>query len=397
MSQNARFFRYRELKSYIGWTDADAVRIQSISRQVEPSFPSIIDDFYDEIARHPETRRVLTGGQVQIDRLKRTLLKWIHDLFSGRYDAEYVERRWRVGLRHVEIGLDQVYCNMAMSRIRGGLVQALERSWSGDQSELLRAVSSINKIIDLDLAIIEDAYQTEHLAKQQQIERLATIGQVAGGVAHELRNPLNVVKTSIYYLANARNPTPEKITEHLRRIERHIDLADGVITALSNFARMPVPQGRPFPVMECIGEVLDQTMLPESVGVVLEDLSSLPLVLADISQIQIVLRNLIHNAREAMEGKGQLKIRGRVDGTMVEIIVSDTGPGIPPDELARIMEPFFTTKARGLGLGLAISRTIVDKSMGELRVSSEPGKGTTFIVRLPIAQSIEEDNRESPS
>ncbi len=102
-------------------------------------------------------------------------------------------------------------------------------------------VRALNKLLDLDLAIIEDAYQAEYMARLQRSERLATLGQVAGGVAHELRNPLNVVKTSVYYLLNARNPTPEKQAEHLRRIERNVELADNVITALSNFAKVPVP------------------------------------------------------------------------------------------------------------------------------------------------------------
>ncbi len=79
------------------------------------------------------------------------------------------------------------------------------------------------------------------MARLQRTERLATLGQVAGGVAHELRNPLNVVKTSVYYLLNARNPTPEKKADHLKRIERNVELADNVITSLSNFARVPVP------------------------------------------------------------------------------------------------------------------------------------------------------------
>src|SRR5438093_8079356 len=108
-------------------------------------------------------------------------------------------------------------------------------------AESLSIRRSLNTLLDLDLAIIEDAYQAEYTARQQRTERLAAIGQVAGGIAHELRNPLNVVKTSVYYLLNARNPTPAKTAEHLQRIERHVVVADGVITALSNFARLPLP------------------------------------------------------------------------------------------------------------------------------------------------------------
>ncbi len=168
-------------------------------------------------------------------------MEWIRDLLGGRYDAGYVARRWRVGWRHVEIGLEQVYTNVALSRLRKGLISALHEHWSGDHSTLNETVQALNKLLDLDLAIIEDAYQDEYAARLQRTERLATLGQIAGGVAHELRNPLNVIKTSVYYLRSARNPTPEKQSDHLRRIERNVEVADNVISSLSNFAKIPIP------------------------------------------------------------------------------------------------------------------------------------------------------------
>src|SRR5262249_41574679 len=158
-------------------------------------------------------------------------------------------------------------------------------------------------------------------------------GQVAGGIAHELRNPLNVVKTSVYYLVNARNPNPAKTAEHLQRIERHVLVADGVITALSNFAKLPLPNLRPCEVEQCLREVLELNPLPDSIRVSMDCPPSLPAVLADPDQLRIVIGNLVRNAREAMPQGGTLALTGRPIGDEVEVAVTDTGVGIPPENL----------------------------------------------------------------
>ena len=129
--------RYLQLQRYVNWSESDAVRVQAIGPLVRAYFSSLVDDFYAEIENHPEAKKVITGGDEQIARLKKTLVRWLEELFSGRYDRDYVERRWRVGFRHVEIGLLQVYTNAALSRLRRGLLAALEKEWQGSFQELL--------------------------------------------------------------------------------------------------------------------------------------------------------------------------------------------------------------------------------------------------------------------
>jgi len=382
MDADRLFDRYRELQSYVGWTDADAERIVAAAPLLEPRLKVLIDDFYAEIERHPDARKVITGGQAQIDRLKGTLVQWIRDLFAGQYDAGYVARRWRVGWRHVEIGLEQVFTNVALSRLRTGLVHGLHERWRGEPLALKETVRALNKLLDLDLAIIEDAYQAEYAARLQRSERLATLGQVAGGVAHELRNPLNVIKTSVYYLLNARNPTPEKQADHLRRIERQVELADNVISSLSNFARVPVPDLRPIAIEPIVREVLEINPSGDHVEVTVDCPPGLPHALGDGDQLLIALGNLVRNARDAMPQGGRIAISGRASDGSVELSVADTGVGIEAKDLVRITEPLYSTKARGLGLGLAITRAIVEKNQGTLRVTSEPGRGSTFTIRL---------------
>ena len=386
MDSQALFAQYQELQQYVGWCDDDVRRVQTARDLVRPHFPALIDDFYKEIDRHPSARKVITGGEEQVLRLKGTLLVWIDELFSGRYDAEYVARRWKVGWRHVEIGLSQVFTNVALSRLRDGLFKALHENWVGEVDERLRTIRSLSKLLDLDLAMIEDAYQTEYLKRQQQNERLAAIGQMSGGVAHELRNPLNVVKTSVYFLLNAKNPTPEKIAEHLHRIQRQVDVADSVTTALSDFAKQPMPQFQPFSFDTCLREALEISALPESIHVSIDIPANLPYLAGDQRQMTVVFGNLIRNARDAMPGGGRLSITAHQNGQLVEIAVADTGEGIKEEHLGRFLEPLFSTKARGIGLGLAITRAILDKHRAQLQVQSRPGVGSTFTVRVPIAE-----------
>lgn len=380
------FQRYQQLQRYVGWEIADVDRIRSIADLVTPHFHYLIDDFYAEIQRHPAAAQVITGGAEQIQRLKGTLYQWLVELVSGQYDEAYVSRRSRVGWRHVEIGLDQVYTNVALSRLRSGLIRVLQQSWTGEPSQLATVIQSLNKLLDLDLAIIENAYQSEHISRQRLSERLAAIGQVSGGVAHELRNPLNVIKTSVYYLLNARNPTSQKTAEHLSRIDQQVGLADRVITTLSNFAKMPVPELHPSRVADGVARAFQSCPLPSEIEVSIDLPDSLPEVMADMDQIAIVFANLIRNARDAMPDGGRLTITGRETNHHVIVDVADTGTGIKPEILSRITEPLFSTKARGLGLGLAIARSILDKNQGLLRVASEPGTGTTFTVQLRIAE-----------
>lgn len=387
MDPDRLYARYVELQHYVGWTGDDAARVALAAPLVRLSIGPMIDDFYEEISHHPDARKVITGGPEQIERLKQTLRGWLLDLLSGPYDRDYVARRWRVGWRHVEIGLDQVYTNAALSRLRSRIAAAIVSRWQGRESELREILESIHKLLDLDLAIIEDAYQTEYLSRQQQVERLAAIGHMAGGVAHELRQPLNVIRSSAYYLQHAGHALPPKAAEHLERIDRQVALANGVITSMSDFARMPLPEVRPIRLADILAQTMEATRLPA--GIAVRQAGNLEArVLADPGQLGIVLGNLIRNAGDAMPDGGALTIELRPAEQFVEIDIADTGKGIHPNDLPHIMEPMYTTKPRGIGLGLTISRAIVQKHGGHIRIHSELGKGSIFTLALPVAPAV---------
>ncbi len=378
------YHRYRELQAYVGWTDEDSARVTNAGRLLKPHLSSLIEDFYSEIKRHPEADKVF-ADDAQVERLKISLRQWLEQLFEGPYGAEYAIRRWQVGRRHVDVGLDHIYAHAALARLRRGLARVLRAEWPADGRDFDETLNSLNTLIDLDLAKIEDAYAAEYLDRLQKSERLAAIGQIAAGVAHEIRNPLNVVKTSVYYLLNAKSPSPERVSEHLARISRQVNHANDVVTALSSFAKPPAPQLSAVSVTDCVKGALERYPAPNGIQVVSDLPAALPNVKADATQLGIVFGNLIRNACDAMPAGGILTVTAAGSDSCIEVRVRDTGIGIAPDHLARITEPLFSTKARGMGLGLAITNAILVKISAKLVVTSEIGQGSTFTVQIPVA------------
>lgn len=375
--------RYEDLRTYLGWSEADLPHVATAAALVRPHMPAIVADFYAEIERHDETLRVFTGGLPQVERLKATLSAWLEQLFAGTYDAAYVARRWQVGLRHVEIGLEEPWTNVALGRIRSRIIDVLATALAERPREFAAVVTTVNRLLDLDLAIIQAAYQHEYVQRLKRGQRLVAIGQMAAGIAHELRNPLNVVRTSAFYLKNARQLTPEKQAEHLERIERQTGLAEQVIMALSDFAKLPLPETEPVPVRRLVDDVLALRDVPPGIEVELVGLDDCPPVAGDARQLAIVLGNLVGNAIDVLSDGGRIRVSAICAGGQVRLEITDDGPGLDPAVVHRVFEPFYSTKVRGMGLGLAMCRAIVENHGGVIRASSPPGSGACFTVTLP--------------
>lgn len=171
MDLGAAYERFVDLQSYVGLSADERRLIVAAGEFVAPHIAALIDDFYEEIQRHEPTQRVVTGGAVQIARLKQTLRDWLAQLVTGPYSEEYLEQRRRVGLKHVQIGLPQIYTHAALARLRNGILRILCDNWTGEHSALVDTVQAVNKVLDLDLAIIGDAYESERLSRLQRAER----------------------------------------------------------------------------------------------------------------------------------------------------------------------------------------------------------------------------------
>lgn len=226
-------------------------------------------------------------------------------------------------------------------------------------------------------------------------EKLATLGQVSGGIAHEIRNPLNAVKTSAYFLLHAKNPSQEKVLEHLQRIDRQVTLIDNVITALSDVAKLPDANLRAVDIEILLRAVAGAATIPSNIRKVFEFGTSLPKAMLDENQIPIAFRNLIRNARDAMPDGGELTIGAHFEDGYLHAFVADNGVGIPADKLETILEPLYTTKARGMGLGLAITRAVAKRNKCQITIKSSEGKGSRFTIQIPIAPQNDYDDDEN--
>ncbi len=217
-------------------------------------------------------------------------------------------------------------------------------------------------------------------------ERLATLGQIAGSIAHELRNPLGAIRNATYFLNMVlTRELKDKASRHLQIINEEIERSDKIITSLLDYAR-----GRPTnPVASSVKDIIEDALgmarLPHGVRVQTRFAEHLPLLDVDDAQMTQVFANLFTNASQAMAGRGLITITAEPINGAVRISVTDNGPGIAPEHMPRMFEPLFSTKTFGVGLGLAVCKSFVESNRGEIVVSSEPGKGATFVVTLPAS------------
>lgn len=229
----------------------------------------------------------------------------------------------------------------------------------------------------------------EAQAQLLQSEKLASIGQLAAGVAHEINNPLGVI-LGFSQVILKKLPDTDSLRKPLSSIEREGLRCKKIVQGLLDFSRRS-PQKLELlslnDVVDAACELSEYQITLDNVKIIKGYAPKLPLIEGDANQLQQVFTNLVINAHHAMPQGGTLRIITRAAGDKVQAVVSDTGVGIPPENLKNIFDPFFTTKevGKGTGLGLSISHGIIDAHGGKIEVDSQVGVGTTFVVTLPVA------------
>jgi PAS domain S-box-containing protein len=247
------------------------------------------------------------------------------------------------------------------------------------EQRLATYTEGLEEMVDVRTRELREAQ--DQLVRQ---ERLALMGQLAGSIGHELRNPLGVISNAIYYLKMAQPDANDTIREYLDIIEKETRTSDKIVTDLLDFTRIKSLDRQAVAVSELVRQSLERYPVPPSVELTLEMAPNLPPVYADPQHILQVLGNLTVNACQAMDNVGKLVISAAAQSDMIRIAVQDSGVGIPPENMKKLFEPLFTTKTKGIGLGLAVSRKLAEANGGRIEVQSEPDKGSTFTLYLPV-------------
>lgn len=264
-----------------------------------------------------------------------------------------------------------------------------------------------------EIAQLADAFNrmtSELLAQKErlvQTERVAAWRELARRLAHELKNPLFPLQLTVENLVKARTQNPEMFEEVFREssstLLAEISNLKGIIGRFSEFSKMPQPQLQMVPVNETVRGVAQlfqaqfQARGRKAIACRLELDEKVGSIDADPELLHRAISNLVLNAMDAMPEGGTLTLRTRLDGGQAIIEVADTGSGMTPEECARIFTPYYTSKQHGTGLGLAIVQSVVSDHGGRISVKSEAGRGSTFVIELPVERrSPQRTHGEAP-
>jgi signal transduction histidine kinase/ActR/RegA family two-component response regulator len=409
---------FEEMKRYVGFTDADGLLLQSVGPYMEPYYAGMSERFYAQTREHPDAQQVFTGGPEQIERLKRTLQLWARRAFQGPYDEDYATERYRIGVRHVQIGLPQRYMISAMGVVRVTLQESLTKVLSAEPERLEQTRLALDKLLNLDLNMMCESYFQEsihHLSNlNRRLERanleLAELSQVKteflATTSHELRTPLNSIlgftRLILDDLCESRAEERELLRDVLASAEHLLSIVNDIL----DIAKIEAGKMRLNPEAVELKALLQEVKSLVAVQLAAKHLTlvdetdhqELPQVTADGARTKQVLINLLGNAVKFTD-KGWITLRTHPypERGYLEIEVQDTGVGIPIEKQRDLFEKFrqidnsFTRRQGGSGLGLAISRKLVEMMGGRIRLwSAGAGCGTTVAFSLPFYRAVED-------
>ena len=409
---------FEEMKRYVSFSAEDARRLQSVGAQMEAHLPGMAEAFYAQITQHPDAGKVFTGGQQQIDRLKQTLQVWGRGLFHGPFDEDYAAERYKVGVRHVLIGLPQRYMISAMGVVRAHLQQGLGEVLQGEPQRLDATRLSLDKILNLDLNMICESYFQESIRYLHELNRkleranfdLAEMSRVKtdflATTSHELRTPLNSISGFTRLILDGLCDNRDEERELLRDVFSSAEHLLSIVNDLLDVAKIEAGKLRLATERVDLKSVMQEAMAVVSVQAAAKHLTmvdetgsmAVPMVNGDRARIQQILINLMGNAVKFTEkGWITLRVRSATNRGFLEVEVQDTGIGIPAAKQRHLFEKFhqldssFTRQQGGSGLGLSICRSLVELMGGRIKLwSAGAGCGTTVSFSLPLHRDVDD-------
>jgi signal transduction histidine kinase len=263
-------------------------------------------------------------------------------------------------------------------------VEIRNRELVQERDRLLQEIESWNRL--LEMRVQEKTLELQKVQEEiVQTEKMSTLGYISAGMAHEIRNPLNSIGLYVQLLKGGLDD-PERV-EFLEKIEMEVRRIDGILRKLMDAVKRPRYHLQQVSITKVIDSLLDlfqSRVKMHDIRVERDYRVTPPAILADAAEIEQIFSNLLANAIEEMTEGGILSVVLDREDDTVHIFVTDTGKGIPQEDLQRIFDPFFTTKNTGTGLGLSVVLRIIRTYNGKIEVISEEGKGTTFSVSLPL-------------
>ncbi|MGY5854726.1 MAG: ATP-binding protein [Candidatus Thorarchaeota archaeon] len=388
----------------ISWLSASSLeKALNDMKKTEFKFTTLYDSMLDGYGRSD-----LDGNMIEWNDALRKMVEFSDEEMSTSNFREFTPEKWRpieskileeqVLVRGYSDIYEKEYQRRDGSVFPVELRVYLTRTESGDPWSFWRIIRDITqrKAIEEEIRVLNDHLEVKVEERTKELKeaqdqllnqaRLTTLGKLSGGIGHELRNPLAAMKNSVYLLRMILTDNEDlDLKESLDILDFELATSEMIINSLLDYAKPKPPTLKKVKINELIQNALSRIQVPENVELFTDLQTDLPILLVDPIQLNRVMINLTRNAVQAMQESGELRIVTRVDKPgWLSIVVSDTGKGISPENLVRLFEPLFTTKAKGIGLGLAISKSFVEAHNGSIEVESQIDIGTTISVRLPL-------------
>lgn len=253
----------------------------------------------------------------------------------------------------------------------------------------LSKAKRINPALEKEFMDISDNL-VDFTGKIKEIEKLAVLGKIISATCHELRNPLSAINTSIYFIQSNLGKDKPKLIKHTDIIQREVDSTTRILDALFLFYKFPEPSLISTSVNALIEGILSdiEIRMPKKRVNIRKGLDpSIPKAMIDIDQLGKVIENILQNAYDSIGERGEIRVGTKSVKDKIQISISDNGCGIPEGNMEKIFDPDFSTKSRGIGLGLALVKDIIERHGGSVEVKSKIKRGTMVTVTIPIKHS----------